>query len=110
MIPIYARGREAKDPRQTEQERPSGQRTEAPPLNRGFFPWDQNGPGFTFNIGVFPFFPFGIQMVRFQCVSLMPRYAFRLFHDYFRESVEAAMGPTLETFRMILQHLFQDYF
>ncbi|KAJ3323556.1 hypothetical protein HDV06_001580 [Boothiomyces sp. JEL0866] len=50
IIPIYVRGREQDDPRFKEK-RPSGQRTQPSLFD-----------GITFNIGVFPFFPFGLQM------------------------------------------------
>ncbi|KAJ3258549.1 hypothetical protein HK103_003509 [Boothiomyces macroporosus] len=50
IIPIYVRGREQDDPRFKEK-RPSGQRSQPSLFD-----------GITFNIGVFPFFPFGLQM------------------------------------------------
>ncbi|KAJ3301385.1 hypothetical protein HDV03_000987 [Kappamyces sp. JEL0829] len=70
VIPIYVRGRENKDPRQDPEldERPQGHRTTVPPLRQGFsfFGLDPGqgyqAGGFTFNVGVFPFFPFGIQL------------------------------------------------
>jgi hypothetical protein len=56
-----------------EDSRPSGHRTNVPPLGRGGFSnffqgWDgTNRPGgFSVNFGIFPVFPFGFQMVFLQ--------------------------------------------
>ncbi|KAI8893568.1 hypothetical protein BC833DRAFT_607911 [Globomyces pollinis-pini] len=48
--------------KEPEEARPSGQHNEVPPLNNrrfGLFPgtWDNNGGGFSLNVGFFPFFP-----------------------------------------------------
>lgn len=79
VIPMYVRGREAKDPRTTDPipDRPAGQRTEPtnPSLLNRFTNWNNIQDffggnqfnnvqgGFQFGIGVFPLFPFGFQFV-----------------------------------------------